>query len=131
MWRLYYGDGATVDGVTRTEWISAPARNVVGLVQASERTGRSVQPADLFHWAPWMDRPFGVDQWGVIDHLIEIGEITQQKALNSIPAETLFSRGIKIGRMLNNDEWQVIWLRMVNDPGFPVKSNREATERVV
>ena len=130
MWRLYYGDGTTVDGITKTEWIAAPAQNVVGLVQSSERTGRSIQPADLFHWAPWMDRPFGVDQWGVIDHLLEIGAITTRKSINSIPVGTLFSRGIKIGRMLNNDDWQVLWKRMVKDPDFPVKSSNNEAERV-
>ena len=130
LWRLYYGDGTTVTGVTRAEWMAAPARNVVGLVQTSERLGRSVMPADLFHWAPWMDRPFGTDEYGIRDHLLEVGAIEPEQSMSSVSSSLLFKYGIKIGRMLNNADWEKIWKMMVRDQDFPVKSSNNQAERV-
>ena len=129
-WRLYYGDGDTSEGFSRDDWLKSPARNVVGLVQSSDRVGRTILPADYFHWPPWLDRPFGTDQWGVIDHLLEIGVMEPSDPISSVPPNVLFANGIKLGRMLNNNDWQKIWVRMTEDPGFPRKSNPEKWERV-
>ena len=129
-WRLYYGDGTTVTGDKRDEWDAAPPRNVVGLVQQSDALGRSVMPSDLFFWPPWLERPFGTDHWGVIDYLCECGSLEIEDSVSELPVEIFFARGIKIGRMLNNYEWKIIWKRMVNDPDFPVKSSNNEAERV-
>ena len=130
VWRIYYGDGSTVEGDTRAEWVAAPARNVQVVVASDtfppgdvRNVGRVLAHAhDFYLWAPRMPLPWGVDGIGLLDHLLEANRITADITLSQLSIAQLTAWGVKMARTISDSEFDAILQRAMNDPGFPPKS---------
>lgn len=102
-WRVYYGDGTTVESdgfpVDRV-----PARNVQVVVQDHPSVGWSmVHTRDFYIWAD--ERWRGVDQFGLYDYLCEPGW-----------------KRVLFGRTINRDDFNTIYQQAKRDTKFARKS---------
>ena len=111
MWRIYYGDGSTLDGV---DPFSVPGLDVQAIVQADPDVGRYVLHHCDFYWWVLEDQQWHQgDHFGLWDYLQRPG-----------PKKVVF------GRSLDNLAYKAILARAQSDPGFPVKSASRPGEGV-
>ena len=114
MWRIWYDNGTSFchrDGGPE----SAPARGVICIVQASERTGRvKLSGADYYVWkeGQWMR----ADLFGLYDYLADKGNKT-----------------VKFGRMVDRDRYDEVMRRAERqaEHEFPRRSAWESWEHRV
>lgn len=110
-WRIYYGDGSTIDSV---DPFSVPGLDVQAIVQADEDVGRYVlHHRDFYWWEP------GDQQWNQSDHF-GLWDYLQRPG----PRKVVF------GRSLDNRTYKVILERALHDPDFSPKSASRVGEGV-
>ena len=135
-WRIYYGDGTTVEGTTRAEWTAAPMANVQVLVSrdplplSSPRSvGRLVfYGAPFYIWGVSSPIPTAADGVGLLDDLFARGLIADTATVEKLSLRNLNAWGVKIGRTIAVDGFDDILKRATDDPGFPIKSGTRPGE---
>lgn len=111
-WRVFYGDGSTVDD--RADPFEVPGVDVQAIVQADDDVGRFVLHGHDFHWwEPDCQQWFGGDHFGLWDYLSRPG-----------PRKVVFARS------LPNTAYKAILARALADPDFAPKSASRPREGV-
>lgn len=126
-WKLYYHDGTTFsddDG----DWLEAPSRGVIGLEYVDHTTGRARDSNDFYINPPW-GHPWGADQWGVLDLLIETGVMSESDRLSDLSTEQMAAAGVKFGRSVSNEAWRAFMRWMDKDEELPPKHSWYVDER--
>lgn len=130
-WKLWYTDHSTYsweDG----PWIEAPARGVAALqyTDLTERVGSNIDTNHFYIWPHWCNHPYGADHWGLMDYLLEIGELSPDESLDSLSYQRLSDGGVKLGRMMQSKKWRELWDIVSHDPDFPTKNTAWPWERL-
>lgn len=129
-WRIYYGDGTTVEGDTRAQFVAAPARDVQVVatidfypLSSVYNVGRLTQHGlDYYAWPAGATLPRPMDAVGVLDALVQDGVATVASKLGDFSLLQLATAGVKFGRWLDKVAFLRILDRATTDPGFPAKS---------
>jgi hypothetical protein len=132
-WKLYYGDGTTFSDEDGT-WEEAPWRGLIALVVMEPDTGWFIEEGSdgriqAYVNPSWTDNPIGVDYFGLVDYLLEMGYMTGDMVIKDIPPDELASYGVKIGRTIDTKEFYRLRHKASNDPDLPQKSARKWGER--
>lgn len=103
MWRIYYGDGSTVDDSTPVA--DVPGVDVQLIVQADPNVGWAMLHGRDFYI--WFEGDYwqGVEQFGLFDYLARPGV-----------------KKVIFGRWLTRDEFQALYVRAKADRDFARKS---------
>lgn len=132
-WKLYYGDGSTFSD-SDGSWEDAPARNVQALVTDHKDVGYEVNEGSSgwlqnYIWWPGEAAPWGADEYGTMDYLVEVGALELGEPMNSLSLQEIMDAGVKIGRTINTSRFMEIYREAINDDYFPPKSARARKER--
>jgi hypothetical protein len=129
LWRLYYGDGSSYDSDDGS-WLTAPHRNVQYLATRDDlppahprAVGSLAWTGDFYLWWPGYTLPMATDWAGLLDYLCQIGE-GEELSTTSLCIRFLRDRGVKLGRSLPSQRWELICDRVMNDPDFPKSAKR-------
>lgn len=96
-WRLYYGDGTTLDS-RESSWEDAPAENVQVLIRFHERLDKRGRPLrEMYHGSPG----------NAGDYYWQFGAGTA--------AEVPEDADVKYGRMIDDTEFMAIYNRALGD----------------
>ena len=127
-WRIYYGDDFTFDS-EQGEPTDAPIRNVQVIVQPHIESGRWVQCTSDYY-AFWDDRWIGVDTVGVLDFMIELGEITIDDNIDSAQLAQIAAKTglVKWGRMIPKEHFYELFRKASNDLDLPKRTGYRANE---
>ena len=134
LFRIYYGDGTTVEGDTQAQWNAAPERNVQVVVVADalplsdpRSIGRAVYRGVPFYiWPSGGDRPVPADVIGLLDDLNLKGLVPDTATVAGQSLQKLKTWGVKTGRTITDVGYDALLLRATDDPGFPRKSATRA-----
>jgi hypothetical protein len=133
-WKLYYSDGSTFSSEDG-DWADAPYRGVLAVVVPDEYAGRVVDTGDFYAWPRWCSMPESMDQWGLMDYLIDLKKMGEHNTIDiaQVSFANLALYGVKIGRSLNNSDWREAQRRIVEDADamFPPKQGRTSRERPI
>lgn len=135
-WRIYYGDGTTVEGTTKTEWNAAPSANVQVVVakdplppDSPRNIGRVVFYGSPYYiWGVSSPIPTAADGVGLLDDLLQRGLIADTATVEKLSLRNLTTWGVKIGRSISIQGFDDILKRAIDDPGFPIKSGTRPGE---
>ncbi|MGK2965506.1 MAG: hypothetical protein ACSLFM_07855 [Tepidiformaceae bacterium] len=135
-WRIYYGDGTTVEGTTRAEWTAAPSANVQVVVardplplDSPRNIGRVVFYGSPYYiWGVSSPIPTSADGVGLLDDLLARGLIADTATVEKLSLRNLTAWGVKIGRTIAIQSFDDILVAAINAPGFPIKSGTRPGE---
>lgn len=132
-WKLYYGDGSTFSDEDGS-WEDAPALDVQALVCEDSDVGYELNEGSdgwiqNYIWWPEASRPWGVDAYGSLDYLVEVGALELGEPISTMSLQDLIDAGMKIGRSINSKRFEEIHQRAARDDYFPAKSARTRMER--
>lgn len=129
-WRIYYADGSTFSS-DEGAWLDVPSPvGFEGVVHPDPANGRAIEHLKPMYFFPsWADHPWGCDEWGAMDLLLQLGVATPDQSPNDIPLRVLFDHGIYLGRSISTEEFNVIYERMKTDSDFLPMSAEERRVR--
>lgn len=112
-WVVVFTDGVAVAGSTVDEWLAAPSRGVAAVIVPHEYSVREILTGEHYLLAAGNRYPQASDVWGVLDHLLEIGETNPETRPSDVSIADLAAAGVKLGRNLDSDRWRRLFDQIV------------------
>jgi hypothetical protein len=128
-WKLWYADGSTFcdqDG----DFADAPHLGALVLATEDPDVGRELDwgpRGEFFAWWPGKTKPWGFDRTGILDYLLT-QDWPETTRLADLSLDAWRTSGVKVGRSVDNHEWQAILATVIADDYLPLKSATNARE---